>query len=115
MPHYKFMFDDNGMLYAHNLKGKDATLTIKRVAAGKVIGEKARETKKPIVEFEETDRKFVLNKTNGKIIAAMYGTDADKWTGKRVTLYPTTTNMGGEVVECIRARQTVPAESKETK
>ncbi len=37
------------------------------------------------------------------------GTLADKWLGKKITLYASTTEVGGETVECIRVRNKVPA------
>ena len=108
MPHYKSMFEDNGMLYACHLDGKDFTLTIRKVEAGSVTGSKGKKDKKPIVHFERTDKKLALNKTNGKVIAGMYGPDTDDWVGKRITLYATTTEFGSETVECIRVRPKVP-------
>lgn len=108
MPHYKSMFEDNGMLYACHLSGKDAVLTIKRVEAGHVTGAKGKKDKKPIVHFEKTDKKLGLNKTNGKTIAAMYGSETNEWIGKRITVYATTTEFGSETVECIRVRPKIP-------
>jgi hypothetical protein len=70
-------------------------------------------SKKPVIVFAGKKKKFAVNKTNGKTIAGMYGTDVAAWKGKQVTLYPTTTRFGGETVECIRVRPAVP--SKEPK
>lgn len=111
MAHYKSFFDGSDFLFAFDLAGKEHTLTIQKVTAGEVMGEKGRKSKKPLVAFEGAKKKLALNRTNGKTIAAMYGTDTDKWIGKRVTLWPTTTEFGGETVECIRIRPKVPAEA----
>jgi hypothetical protein len=44
-----------------------------------------------------------------RTIGSIYGTFvADKWVGKTITLYPTTTSMAGRTVECIRIRPTKP-------
>lgn len=108
MPHYKTMYDDKEFLFAFDLKGKDATVQIEKVFAGTVEGEKGRKSKKPVVKFRGSEKKLALNKTNGKIIAKLYGTDTDAWIGQSVTLFPTTTEFGGETVECIRIRPNVP-------
>lgn len=108
MVHYRSMYEDNGMLYACHLNGKDVTLTIKRVTAGAITGAKGKSDKKPIVEFEKTDKKLGLNKTNGRTIATLYGPDVEKWAGKRITVYATTTEFGREQVECIRVRPMIP-------
>lgn len=87
----------------------DVTVTISRVVAGELVGEGGRKAKKPIVYFEGKDKGFAANKTNCKIIAAMYGTDTRKWVGRSITLYPTTTEMGGKTHDCIRVRPQIPA------
>src|SRR5688572_24665427 len=110
MSHYRTMYDESDMLYAHDLGGREVTLTIKKAYAGELVGEKGRKTRKPFLEFVEpkSKKKLALNKSNGKTIARLYGTDATKWEGKQITLYPTTTEFGGETVECIRIRPVVP-------
>lgn len=108
MPHYKRMYDDKEFLYAFDLDGRDVTLQIERVQAGEVSGEQGRKSKKPIVKFTGKDKKLAVNKTNGKIIAKLYGTNTDDWINQWVTLYPTTTAFGGDTVECIRVRPNRP-------
>lgn len=106
--HYKTMFDDSEMLFAHDLNGREATVQIKRVYAGELVGEKGRKSRKPFVEFVGKAKKLALNKTNGKVIGKLYGGETDNWAGKWITLYPTTTDFGGEVVDCIRVRPVAP-------
>ena len=114
MVHYRSLYDGSDFLFAFDLLGKDQTVTIEKVVAGEVSGEKGRKSKKPIVSFVGAKKRLALNKTNGKTIAAMYGTDTEQWTGKRVTLFPTTTDFGGETVECIRCRPNRPPEPRNT-
>lgn len=106
--HYKKMFDDKEHLYAFDLDGREVTAQIERVTAGEISGEQGRKSKKPVVSFVGKAKKLALNKTNGKTIASLYGSDTDGWAGKWITMYPTTTNFGGETVECIRVRNQVP-------
>jgi hypothetical protein len=45
-----------------------------------------------------------LNMTNWDSVAAIAGDDTDDWPGHRVELYPTTTTLRGNTVECTRVR-----------
>jgi len=46
---------------------------------------------------------MILNVTNGHSIGDVYG-DTDNWPGKVIQVYPTTTDMDGGRVACIRIR-----------
>jgi len=90
---------------ALHLNKKDVTLTISRVdnpntikAADKTLIDKA------IVRFEESDKGFILNKTNARSIGLQLGNEMDDWTGKKITIFPTTCEAFGKVVDCIRVR-----------
>ncbi len=101
---------DREYLFAFDLHGKDVTVTIDRVTAGELTALGGRKSKKPLCFFREGKEKkpLAMNSTNCKTVAAMYGNDTDDWIGKRITLYPTTTTMAGETVECIRVRPKIP-------
>lgn len=103
------MFDSQ-WLYAHDLLGRDVVVTFARVVAARVKDSEGKEQKKPVAYFKESkdNRGLVLNKTNCKVVAALYGAETDKWIGRRVTLFPTTTSAFGQTVDCIRIRPTVP-------
>jgi hypothetical protein len=94
---------------AYDLGGKDVTVTITKVIAGDLTDNKGKKTKKPLVYFEGAEKALVLNATNGKTIAGMYGNICEDWIGKRITMFPTTTDVGGETKECIRVRPKIPA------
>jgi hypothetical protein len=110
MAHWKSLMDRD-FIFAFDLNGKDVTLTIDRVTGGELTGPGGKKSKKPLCYFRETKsgKPLALNATNCKTIAAMYGNETDAWAGKRVTLFPTQTQMGGETVDCIRVRPKVPA------
>ena len=86
---------------------RDVTLTIARVTQGE-LRSKDKTDKRPIVHFAGTPKTMVLNATNGKAIAAMYGVQVEQWAGKRITIYKTTTSFGPNTVDCIRVRPTKP-------
>jgi hypothetical protein len=50
---------------------------------------------KPVVSFRETDKTFVLNKTNSNTIAGLYGNETDQWVGKQIVLFPTEVEFQG--------------------
>ena len=104
---YRAMFDRE-YIGAWDLQGKDATVEIASVVAGELTGSGGKKAKKPIVRFVGKEKGLALNKTNGKIIAGMFGPDTKDWVGKRVTLYPTMTTFGSEQMECIRVRPVIP-------
>ena len=100
---------DKEYLFAFDLQGRDVTVTIDRVKAGELVGEKGRKTKKPVVWFVGKEKPLAINMTNGRTIASMYGNNVEDWIGKRITIYPTQTEFGGKTCDCIRIRPTVPA------
>ena len=50
--------------------------------------------------------------TNWDAVAAIAGDDTDDWPGHRVELYPTTTKLKSNVVDCIRIRAPQQKERK---
>ena len=110
MAHYKSMYDRN-YLYSFDLGDRDVVVEIAKVEQGKLQQPgSTKVTKKPVVYFKgrEAGPALVLNATNGKAIAGLYGNDTRDWIGKAVTLYATTTKFGRDTVECIRVRPTKP-------
>jgi hypothetical protein len=123
MAHYKTLFPTL-YLAAHDLGGKDVPLTIRRIVVEELKTEAGTE-KKPVVFFVETGKKadaagtkekrLVLNKTNAKVIANMYGPELNDWTGKRVTLYAARVSSFGEEVDAIRVRPVPPPAAAQPK
>jgi hypothetical protein len=112
--HYRKMFDDKDHLYAFDLDGREVTVRIEKVTAGE-LSNGTKKSKKPMIHIVGKAKKLAINKTNGKTIATMYGSDTDAWAGKLITIYPTTTNFGGETVDCIRVKPIAPLEKAEDK
>ena len=107
MGDYRKMFDSE-YLANWDLDG-DVTVEISKVVAGEVGGEQGRDKEhKPILYFKGAKKGMVLNKTNGKAIAGMYGTDTDEWIGQSITLFSTTCDAFGDTVDCIRVRPQKP-------
>ncbi len=104
--HFKLLFPSE-YLGSHDLQGKDATVTIKKVVVEELKTDRGSE-RKPVMYFEKTEKKLVLNKTNAKSIAALYGPEINVWAGKRITLYGTPVSAFGKEVEALRVRPTAP-------
>jgi hypothetical protein len=112
----------NEYLAAADLQGKDVTLTISRLVQEALRTDKGDEDKWLIyfAEMEERSRRdkkklnkrMVLNKTNAKTIAKLYGLETNDWIGKRITLFATTCQAFGETVDCIRIRESAPPSSR---
>lgn len=116
MGDYRKMYDDKDYLYAFDLEGcplgedgrPERTLEITGCSRVELTGENNKKSKKPGVSFKGEPKKLALNKTNGKVIAKLYGRDTDDWIGERITIFATTTEFGGETRDCIRVRPRRP-------
>ncbi len=85
--------------------GDERTLTVAGVEIREVGQEKVR---RGVVLFIEFPRGLVLNKTNSRTIADLWGSDTGKWIGKRITLYRSETAFQGKTVACVRVRDQRP-------
>ncbi len=112
MPHWREMTESD-WLRAFDLQGRDVTVTIEKVVAGEVTGEKGKKSKKPVLYFKGKNKPLAANATNCKTIARMYGNDTNAWLGKAITLYTAMTQKDGEEMPCIRVRPTA-AKGNET-
>lgn len=108
---------DSSCLRVWHLTGKDRTFKIVRVTrltSEMVSGNKREVKKQPKLELADGQGRplplpLLLNKTNAKTIAQMYGNNPGQWVGKLITLFPSTTSVGGEEKDCIRVRPKVPS------
>ena len=86
----------------------DLTVKITKVVREIVKGENGKSEECTVAYLEGT-KPLILNRTNSKTITKLYSTPyIEEWVGKYITIYPTTTKVAGETVECLRIRSTVP-------
>jgi hypothetical protein len=104
---------DREFIGAWDLQGRDFTVTIAKVVAGNLTAPGGRKAKKPIVHIVGAEKAFILNKTNAKTIASLYGNDTAAWVGKQITIYATKAQFGSEMIEAIRVRPVPPAAKSE--
>src|SRR5882762_7099385 len=107
---YRALYDRE-YVGAWELQGKDVVVKISKVIGGELTAIGGRKSKKPVISLEGKEKKMICNKTNAKVIAALYGNLVEDWVGKRITLFVGMTrdpSTGGDI-ECLRVRPTAPA------
>ncbi len=104
MPTMKDMYPSKWMS-AKDLEGEDKIVTIRRIEEETIASED-----KWVLYFDlrQSTKGLVLNQTNAKTIAKLYGEDSDDWIGKSITLFPTVVDFKGDQVEAIRVRSKAP-------
>lgn len=86
---------------------RDVTFTITSVDRIAFTDDAKKTTqKKGLITFAETDKKWVVNKTNAECIRLMFGNETNDWNGKRVTLFaaPHRDTLTKEDTTAIRVR-----------
>lgn len=109
-------FFENDILRVWHLQGKQRLFRIVRVTrftSEMFANGKRHITMQPKLELATRNGAvhplpFLLNKTNAKTIAQLYGKRPADWVGKWIHLFPTQTDNRGEMVDCIRVRNQVP-------
>lgn len=80
------------------------TVTIASHQVEQVQNESGK-SRKGVLRFREGVKPLILNVTNGKTIAKLYGKDADGWIGKRIALYfDPNVRFGRELVGGVRVK-----------
>lgn len=109
-----FYQTESKFLKAADLKKDGKSIKVRLTIDRAEIVEFKDNTKKVGLFFKGREKGLVLNKTNAQLVAEQHGQNMDDWNGKEIAIYPTTTDFGGERVECIRVEQYVPqAETNE--
>lgn len=113
LTHWKRLVNPD-YLGAYSLdKGKDMTLTIKKVVREIVKGTGGKKEECTVAYFNEPVKPMILNRTNSKTIQKVYSTPyIEEWAGKKITVYAATTKLAGEEVECLRIRANAPGLKK---
>lgn len=109
--HWKRLMNPD-YLGAYSLnEGEDQTVTIDFVVREQITGTGGKKEECTVAHLVK-NKPFILNATNSKSIARLYGNFIEDWAGQSITLYATTTRMGGETVECLRVRPKVTQRTK---
>ena len=83
---------------------KEITVTIKSIDKIEFENDGIK-TPKPVLSFEETSQGFIVNKTNYKTLAIMFGDDPSEWVGSKIMLAPATTTYAGKPIAMISVKR----------
>jgi len=96
--------------YALN-EGEDLTVTIDYVVRELITGTGGKKEECTVAHLVN-QKPFILNATNSKSIARLYGNYIEDWAGKPITLFSSTAKLAGDTVECLRIRPIVAVREK---
>lgn len=104
--HYKRLMNPDYIgAYALN-ENEDLTVVIDFVRRERITGTGGKQEECTVARLRG-QKPFILNSTNQKSIARLYGPFIEDWAGKPITLFASTTKLSGETVECLRIRPSV--------
>lgn len=92
-------------------EGQDLTVVIDFVRHEQITGTGGKKEDCTVAHLRN-QKPMILNVTNSKSIAKLYGPYIEDWAGKPITLYASMTKMAGEQVECLRIRPKVAQRTK---
>ena len=96
-------------LKADDLKGKKVSLVIEDFEQVKFSKDGEDDEFKLALKFYNKEKMLVLNVTNARTIAQGLGSKHPMdWIDREIKIYPTTTQFGGNLVDCIRVEVPVP-------
>lgn len=93
-----------GAYYLH--ENEDLTVTIDFVQRETITGTGGKKEECSVAHLQG-HKPFILNATNNKTIASLYGPYIEDWAGQPITLFASTARLGGDTVECLRIRPVV--------
>ncbi len=94
---------------------EEVIVTIDRVVMKSFRDPRTRvETRKPVMYFQRAKRGLIVNRTNWRTVADLYGDESDNWTGKRIVLAPAMVDAYGKQTKAVRVRPTRPTEPRLT-
>lgn len=83
---------------------KPVTLTIETITEETLFNGHGEEVKL-VLHFVESKKGLILNKTNAKKLAKMFGGETEDWTGRLVELYAKTIRAFGSTHNAVRLRE----------
>lgn len=88
---------------AADLRGKNVPVVIERIVPReKLMMQGGKSDQKPVVYLRGKEKGWILNKTNARAIAKVYGPEVSAWLGKTVVIMSAEVEAHGEMVDAIR-------------
>lgn len=103
--HWREILQTN-YLGAHDLKGKEPTVTIKEAKREDVFcPESGKNETRLVVTFQNAKKPWIVNVTNNKRIEKLVGSPfLEDWAGKQITLTTEKVKAFGEVRDAVRVK-----------
>ena len=108
------IFKDSGLfkyLNADMIGPSFWQMTIKGVHHLDVTSDRGTE-RKPVIVFDETDKPLILNVTNARAVARLYGADTDGWIGKAITVYTVEVKGKDGPQRRLRVKEPMPSRAR---
>lgn len=87
----------------------EVTVTIDRVVMEPFRDPRTRvEARKPVMYFQKAKRGLIVNRTNWRAVADLYGDESDNWAGKQIVLAPEMVDAYGKQTKAVRVRRARP-------
>ena len=91
----------------------EVIVTIDRVVMESFRDPRTRqESRKPVMYFQRAKRGLIINRTNWRTVADLYGDESDNWVGKRIALVSMMVDAYGKQTKAVRVRPTRPPEPR---
>lgn len=88
---------------AADLRGKNVSVVIEKIVPReKLMMQGGKSDMKPVIYLKGKEKGWILNKTNARSIAKVYGPEVMSWIGKTVVIMSAEVEARGEMVEAIR-------------
>lgn len=89
-------------LEAADLQGKSVAVTIDAIVARVELKNPTGKDYRPMFKLRGKEKGWIMNKTNLKLIAEVFGSKADAWVGKTVVIHAARVESFGKTVDAIR-------------
>lgn len=92
-------------LTGDHLKDCDLSLVIQEFREEYIERPDGNMVKKQVLIFDEPSTRLILNKTNARALAEMFGPETDDWRGKQVELYAEEKMVFGKMRQIVKIRE----------
>lgn len=112
--HWRNLFESKSLLLgSHNLnEGEELVCEICNTGMQTIKNKSGKDEQVPVILFNNAPP-MVLNITNTKTIASLYGDLYGAWVGKSIQVYATKVKAFGAVTTALRVRPVIPANSND--
>lgn len=112
--HWKNLFPNKTLLLgSHNLNdGEELVAAISGVSIQPIKDQNGNEEQVPVLTFTNAPP-MVLNITNTRTVASLYGPNYDQWEGKSIQIYATMVKAFGKNELALRIREAIPTTSED--